>query len=417
MERATKCKECGSFYNGELGACPYCGAGYGYNQPKYENRTLIWILPVITLIVVAIVLGSIFAVNYYKARPIMANIKSKNYSVDDTETVKIIRAKLDALLDAGYSNIRYCSADVCETEGEEILFAGKLNEKYYFSVYCIYDGQAVEVFSNTDNIAYYLCSKDGKDRILSFSQSQNNDNGNYTQNYTYSLFYFDTQFAKHEEDSSNINVAISSTPGQEENEFFEKFNQYREYIIVCIDPYELTGYDLMYGQTPSNKKYLRISNCSTSKSGVVDVYSHSWLNLREGPAKSYNKILIDPTNAKSFVKQMRGSVVTILDTVNIADKDNPVWVKIQIKYADKTLIGYSSQSYINLYDVKNLSVGDHFDIEAESSQSTLTWSVNDSNVAYIDPSTGEIIAKAPGLVMVTVKDNNGLTDSCLIRIN
>ncbi len=417
MERAAKCQECGSFYNEELGACPYCGAVYEHNQSNSENRSLIWVLPVITLIVVAIVLGAIFIADIYNSIPLNADYKFKTYSAEDGKIDKIIRAKLDDLLDAGYSNIRYCSADVCETEGEEFLFAGKLNGKYYFSVYCIYDGKAVEIFSNTDDIAYFLCSKDSKDQILSFSQSQSSNNGNYTQDYTYSLFYFDAQFAKQEVDYASINVPISSNPGKAENEFFEKFNQYREYIVVCVDPYELTGYDLMYGQTPTNKEYLNISNCSTSKSGVVDVYSHSWLNFREGPAKSYNKILIDPSNSKSFVKQMRGSVVTILDTVNIADEENPVWVKIQIKYADKTLTGYSSQSYINLYDVKHLSVGDHFMIEAKSSQSALTWSVNDSNVAYIDPSTGEIIAKAPGLVMVTVKDKNGLTDSCLIKID
>lgn len=346
----------------------------------------------------------------------VADVKDYNNKTDDfiSDMAKI---QTRILSDLGYTDIRFCLADVCETEGKEILLAGKLNGKYYFSVYYIYNGRPAEIFSNLGDKAYFLYSSDGSDRLLSFSQNQYNIYGNYTQNYSYCLFYFDKQFTMHKDDSASISVPINSTPGGNENQFFEKFNKYKDFVTVCVDPYELTGYDLMNSDPKTEEEYLKIINCNTSKSGTVNVNTDSWLNFREGPGVSYNRILIDASDSESFVMQMKGSAVSVLDTVNTWDKENPIWVKIQIKYADKVLIGYSSQRYIELSDIKVLSVGENFKIEVETSNKNLTWSVNDTDKAGIDPLTGEVTAKATGLIMVTVKSDSGLNDTCLININ
>ena len=78
--------------------------------------------------------------------------------------------------------------------------------------------------------------------------------------------------------------------------------------------------------------------------------------------------------------------------------------------------GYSSQKYITL-DVKHISVGQSFDIDADTNDWGLSWTVNDKSVATIDAASGVITGQKAGLVMVTVTSKSGLTDTCLIMVD
>ena len=59
-------------------------------------------------------------------------------------------------------------------------------------------------------------------------------------------------------------------------------------------------------------------------------------------------MLTNPEDPDSFVRQALGSPVTILETIETNDEENPVWVKIRILYQDTEIIGYSSKTYIRI---------------------------------------------------------------------
>ena len=163
--------------------------------------------------------------------------------------------------------------------------------------------------------------------------------------------------------------------------------------------------------------YVAISNCSTNKSGYVLVDDgDTWLNLREGPSKKYDRVLMDPNDKKSYVKQSLFSPVTIIQPFNTGDEENPIWVEIEINYMDCMLIGFSSQKYIVIPGIRHISVGDSFQIEVETNSDSLYWASTDSAVASVDSSTGMVYANAPGLVLVSVTTDEGNYDSCLLMI-
>ena len=53
-------------------------------------------------------------------------------------------------------------------------------------------------------------------------------------------------------------------------------------------------------------------------------------------------------NAALRLRQALGSPVTVLETVETGDSENPVWVKIRIRYHDREFIGDSSKTYIRM---------------------------------------------------------------------
>ena len=261
----------------------------------------------------------------------------------------------------------------------------------------------------------YLCLLGYYQDIVTISQESSN-------RYRYQVESFDSCYRSNVLSSETVILSYNETPTQEDKDFFRKLNEYLKEAEICVDSYELTGYSKMQADdsdfTPEeSKKYLSISNCSTNKNGTVKVNADSWLNFRKGPSVSYDKILLNPGDPQSFVKQSVGSSVSVIDTVNTTDPDNPVWVKIQIKYSDKTLIGYSAAGYIQMTDILHLSVGKKFKVAASTNDTGLKWSSNDENVLSIDPDSGEAIAKKKGLVSVKVVSDSGLEDSCLIMVD
>lgn len=333
------------------------------------------------------------------------------------------------LTESGYRNIYYYCADVCDADGEEVIFVYfDKNDKVFVRVLTFIAGKAHFIYENLFDVhATYIIEKDGVKHLLEYSQVMGNAKNNYTASYHYSVFRFNAGYQPIASETKDTEVSFENITAENES-FFDEFNNYLKDAFVIADPYELTGYKSLTqsigmsthesdNSNESSEKYLYISNCSTSKQGVVNVPETTHLNFRKGPSVSYPKILINPADSESFVRQLKGSTVTVIDTVNtVGDEENPVWLKINIKYNDLTLEGYSSQSWIDLPGIKEVYVGSEFTVAADSNDGNLVWSCNDSSVARINSQTGVLTAIRPGVVLVTVTSESGLTDSCLVAV-
>ncbi len=322
-------------------------------------------------------------------------------------------------------DIRVKQVDVCDVPGSEFTCVYRRGATWYFTVYAVWNGSVIPLYQqyNMDTRAVYLVEIDSKMYMLNYIQNAIGDaywNEIFGYEYKFWCTRFDNNYMPIDSDERSVSVYDESAHNENTEQFFNLLDQYLNKAIVCVDRYELTGYSVMPNNYVDytdniNSKYLSISNCDINKRGTVRV--DTWLNLREGPSVGYNMILTNPYNPESFVMQTDGSSVTIIDTVNTGNYENPIWVKIQIKYQDKTLIGYSSQRYIDIPNIRHLRVGETFTVKASTNDTGLTWSGNDYSVLDVDYSTGRVTALKPGLVMVSVESDSGLRDSCLIMVD
>ncbi len=332
----------------------------------------------------------------------------------------------------GYVDVYYYCADLSDAPGEETVFVYSDSEGIaYARVVTFINGKVHYIYHNFSEVcATFIVEINSQKYILEYVQVLGLGNENYASNYFYRIFRFDENFASMDYESEGTTVEYDSVSAENES-FFAKFNSYLANAVVLADPYELTGYsslsqssgmsthqdDTQTTPDENEQAYLQISNCSTSKQGIVNVPESSYLNFREGPSVDYAKILINPSDSDSYVRQLRGSSVTVIDTVNTGDEENPIWLRIQIKYNALTLVGYSSQAWIDLPGVKHISQGETFTVTADTNEDSLTWSCNDASVARIDSATGAVTAIKPGLVLITVTSESGLSDSCLIMVD
>ncbi len=314
-------------------------------------------------------------------------------------------------------------SDLCDIPGKECVLVVNDCSGSYVEVCTFYCGRVVVLYRLYENEgSVFLTNIGGKEHIMYYSQERFDDFGVGT-NYCYKTIRFNQNCRPIYHDYQSITIYDNTPPTENHNAFFNGFNALLATAKVCLDNYELTGYKYMQESDinvsgDEQSKYLVISNCNRTKSGFVHIQDiESWLNFREGPSTKYNKILLDSADSKSFVKQAKGSAVTVIDTVNTGDEKNPVWVKIQIKYADRTLVGYSSQNYIDIPSIKHIGVGESFAIAADTNDSGLSWSCNDSSVLSVDRSTGRVTGVKRGLVLVTVRSSSGLSDSCLVMVD
>lgn len=352
----------------------------------------------------------------------------EDYSYQAEAFRQLCASYCNYLLNRNYKNTYYYCADVCDAPGEETVFVYSENEKLHSVILTFKNGKAHYIYENqTEDCATYLIKKDSKYYILEYFQDLGNKQNDYTSQYRYKIFRFDDSYMIHQADSSSTTVSYGKVSADNEK-FFAVFNEYLKNATVLTDPYELTGYKILSYSTGMSTHetdfngenataYLRIANCSTSKQGIVNVGEYSYLNFRKGASTNHAKILINNNDSESFVRQLKGSSVTVIDTENTGDNENPIWVKIQIKYNDLTLVGYSSQKYIDLPGIRHIAVGDSFTVTADTNEKNLFWSCNDTSVAEINSSTGEITALSHGLVLITVTSPSGLTDSCLIAVD
>ena len=356
----------------------------------------------------------------------------ESYAYQEDAFVSMCNSYAASLVSQGYSEVYYHCVDISDADGEETVFVytdklGKVNVR----VVTFINGKIHYIYENSSELcATYLTEIDSVKYLIEYTQVLDTETDSYESSYFYKIYRFDGNYITVEH-SRDDTVVKYGTVSSENEEFFERFNAYIANAVVLSDPYEITGYGSLshstgmttHGgadgntDTDNQQAYLNISNCSTSKQGIVNVPETTHLNFRKGPAVSYPKILIDQTDDESFVRQLRGSSVTVIDTVNTGDEENPVWVKIQIKYNDLTLEGYSSQSWIDLPGIRHISVGNTFDIEADTNETSLLWSCNDTSVVQVDSATGVVTAIKPGLVVITVKSESGLSDSCLVMVD
>lgn len=325
------------------------------------------------------------------------------------------------LEDRGYTDIHMRLTDVSVAPGKEVLCCYS-NGKIYTSVVLFpYCGTLLELYRcESDDGAVFLTDYNSLPHLMFYSQSIDS---NYRQTYSMELFRLDDTATPVLTDQREITIAADESGNHATRQFFQLVNQYLASSDVCYDPYELTGYKVMQDDTDDDESlqptinYLRITNCDTNKSGFVQLQNDdSWLNFRQGPSVKHKRVLIDPDNPHSIVRQVQHSPVTVLMPENVDNEENPIWVKIRISYANHVLEGYSSQRYIRIDGIRHLQVGETFDIEAESSAPNLTWKCSDTSVATIDSATGVLTAKKSGLVLITVTADGGLQDSCLIMI-
>jgi hypothetical protein len=265
----------------------------------------------------------------------------------------------------------------------------------------------------------YLVSYQGTDYLLDYSQKLSDT---YAQTYSYSLFRFSDAYIMEIRDSDTLRVEANQGGGSAGSSFFGRVNGYLSSSAVCHDPYSLMGYSVMQETGWENMGepeglYLRISNCSTNKIGVITLQDDdSFLNFRSGPSTQYDRVLINESDPESYVKQVQGSPVTVIMPYNTGNSQNPIWAQIRIHYQDKVLEGYSSQRYIRIEGIRHIAVGESFRITAETNDTALYWFSSDMAVASIGKD-GTLTGIQPGLVLVTVISESGLEDSCLIMID
>ena len=342
----------------------------------------------------------------------------ENYGQDPDILQRLCARYTVWLEDRGFSDIRMARCDVSAAPGDEILCCYRDGGEYITTVYALMNGRFRSLYSKNGAAgSVFLVTRGGVQYLLDYSQSLGQD---YSISYGYALLTFDEDYVCTESEKDSIWVAADQGGGYAGSEFFRRVNAYLEDAVVCYDPYGLTGYTLMQDgmDQQAAERYLNITNCSTNKTGIVTLQDDdSYLHLRTGPSTKDDIVLIDPNDEDSCVKQVKGSLVTVLMPVNTGNRDNPIWAQIRISYHNRSMIGYSSQRYIRIEGIRHLKVGQQFTVEVDNYTSELTWSSSDESVAYIDPVSGTVTANRSGLVLITVRSKAGLEDSCLIMVD
>lgn len=256
----------------------------------------------------------------------------------------------------GYHGTFFKQADLADISGTEMVCLSQLtrmNNEWMAFVFAMREGLPVTIhviyFSNS---SCFITRYEDKPALLTYSQSFQNF-GDYWTNYTFQLMRFDETGALQQLDSQHISYTKTQEDGTEAAAFFKLLSPYLEKITVLYDPFRISGsqwlssQDTDAGQPPQEP--VQDAQEQEAVIGFVQVESEeSWLHLRTGPGTDYEKVLTNPADPDSFVRQALGSPVTILETIETDDAENPVWVKIRITYQDTEIIGYSSKAYIRI---------------------------------------------------------------------
>jgi hypothetical protein len=245
--------------------------------------------------------------------------------------------------------------DVTEYDGDEYMCICHKDGVWYVFVIVIMDGDPVVMYGNSlQNSAVYLTEYEGQECLLVYNQSVYMQNGITYTNYNYSLERIKLDCQTQYLDFAYVNYSDEDENATAVSQFFQKLNVYLTRIIVICDPYKLTGSawmaptEAVYGTVPQEESQQPEENEEPVMGFVQIEDPSSWLHLRVGPGIEYDKVLMDPSDPDSFVRQALGSPVTVLETIETNDPENPVWLKIRILYADREIIGYSSKTYIRL---------------------------------------------------------------------
>lgn len=275
------------------------------------------------------------------------SVSSSAQEVTDQQKFEKLQSYLQ---DQGYSDAVMKLADVSDAEGQEVLCLCKKDNTWYIFIFLYVDGESTCIYdSDLTDSACYLVEEDGKECLLTYYQRVQDTGSGYRTYYNYNLLRFDNEGVANSLDYQEVSFTNNDSSASATADFFNDFNKYVVKVIVIADPFKLTNREWMeesdFGTIPQEE--ISTEQEEKGKLAFVQIEDpESWLNLREGPGTQYDRVLMDPSNPNSYVKQALGSPVTILEEVETGDAENPVWVKIRIHYGDREVVGYSSKRFI-----------------------------------------------------------------------
>jgi hypothetical protein len=256
----------------------------------------------------------------------------------------------------GYDCYTCKLADVGDTPGDELLYICRKDGQWCLLTFVVVDGQLLPAgqISLEDN-ALYLVQHEGKLHYLRYYQHVSKTyGGQYRTEYNYYLNRYDSEGLYQFVDYVSVSYLDNEKDATVVAEFFQGFTRYLVDTVVIYDPYFLLGQqwleqgDASFGTVPETQLP---DTAGDEQLGFVHIQDpSSFLNLREGPGTDYPTVRMDPNDYNSYIRQALGSPVTILETVETGDEENPVWAKVRIMYQGQEFIGYSSMKYIRLYE-------------------------------------------------------------------
>lgn len=258
------------------------------------------------------------------------------------------------MADFGYSDLFVASADVSDWGGDEYLCVCRRDGMWFAFLFVIEDGNPVVLYSNyLQEYALFLTQHQGQQCLMTYYQTVYTQGGVTTTSYDYTVLRIDENGETEELEFAYAVHTNQDKDATAVSQFFQKLDRQLNNVVVVWDPYKLAGREWMpqsyvqYGTAPQEQEDQQSTD--NTQVGFVQIEDpSSWLHLRKGPGVNYDLVLLDPSDPDSFVRQALGSPVTVLETIETGDKDNPVWVKIRITYADREIEGYSSKKYIRL---------------------------------------------------------------------
>lgn len=265
---------------------------------------------------------------------------------------------LRCLADYGYSYPVLSQADIGDAPGYEYLCLCQKDGVWYLVVFVYEDYTPYCVLEqDLSHTAVYLVDVDGQQCLMLYSQQiTTQSDGLVHTDYSYEIQRFNASGQPVNVDAQQISYTDNDRDATHVASYLQTLNRYLIRIVVIRDPYRLTGREwldesqVIHGSVPQQEQ-IRPEEPEPEKQtmGFVQIQDpSSWLNLRVGPGTQYAKVLLDSWNPNSFVRQAQGSPVTILETIETGDWENPVWVKVRISYSGREIVGYCSKRYIRL---------------------------------------------------------------------
>ncbi len=268
----------------------------------------------------------------------------------------VLKGLAGFLESGGYSQVILRSADISDAPGREMLCLCYRGGNWHLLVVVFREGSPHVIWNSClDNSAVYLTQVDGKEAILWYNQDMYlTMDGQICTQYSYDVLRFGGNLEFDYLDNHGITYFDNDVDASLVSAFFDQFNSYLVKALVIADPYQLLGNAWLasdqadYGQPPQEPEQ---EQAGEYQLGFVDIKDPgSWLNLREGPGTNYDRVLTDPKDPDSFVRQARGAPVTVLEIVKTDDKNYPEWVHIRITYGNQTIEGYSAKAFIRLQE-------------------------------------------------------------------
>lgn len=265
-------------------------------------------------------------------------------------------ALVEYLSDFGYSDSFVQTVDISDYPQTEYLCLSRKDGQWCVFVFVIIDGDPVPIYNQTmEGTALFLTQHEGKPCLMQYYQSVYEMDGIPYYYYNYELIRISGTGERESLVFDYVNYSQLDQNAAQAAQFFQRLQVYLIQVRLLYDPYLLTGKmwpeqtQVDFGTVPANPLPPSQEESQEPVIGFVHIQDPaSWLHLRVGPGITYDKVLMNPEDPASFVRQALGSPVTVLESIETGDPENPVWLKIRIVYQGQEIIGYSSKTYIRL---------------------------------------------------------------------